>query len=124
MQIVSIYIMPYDRNMQMNHIIYERLHLPHSVPITYRVLPPPPPPHSSYPDWHEQTPDPHQTSAPTNRSLAEYCDWVGKLIWQTNEEKGGREWAETRVLEKCSGGTRIPPQRLLAGANSPKQLRN
>lgn len=34
--------MSYDRNMQMNYIIYERLCLPPSAPTTYKEFSPPP----------------------------------------------------------------------------------
>lgn len=40
------------RDMQMTHIIYERLCLPPSAPITYKEFPPPPPRLSSEPNWH------------------------------------------------------------------------
>lgn len=52
---LRIYIMSYDRNMQMSHIIYERLCLSPSAPITYKEFPPPPPPPHIFPSNYTGT---------------------------------------------------------------------
>lgn len=102
----SIYLMSYDRSMQMNHIIYERLCLRPSAPITYKESLPPhvfPPNQTGTACTTETIPSPI-VHAHKRGCWREYCGWVGKVIWQTNEEKGGREGAETQVLGKCLGG--------------------
>lgn len=115
----SIYIMSYDRNMQMNHIIYERLCLPPSAPITYKEFPPPPHPPSHlssqlyWQDMHHRDHTLAIVYAHKRGCWRGYCGWVGKVIWQTNEEKGGRKGAETRVLGKCLGGHRDPSTKAL-----------
>lgn len=83
--------MPRAWNMQMNQIIYERLRLPHSVPITYKEF--------FFPSFSllqsklaahapqlQTRPD---QAHPQKGLLVGYYDWVGKLVRQTNEGKEG-----------------------------------
>lgn len=98
---LRIYIMPYDMNMQMIHIIYERLRLAPSVPITYKDFSPPIQTGTTCTTETRRMPNTH---AHKRGCWPWYCGWVGKLLWQTNEEKGGREGAETGRLGKCLGG--------------------
>lgn len=120
--------MSYDRNMQMNYIIYERLCLPPSAPTTYKEFSPPP---------HVFLPNQTGTLCTTETipllivhahkrgCWRGYCGWVGKVIWQTNEEKGGREGAETWILGKCLGGHNTSLHKgSVADANFSKQQRN
>ena len=77
-KLITIYIMLYARNMEIDHIIYGRLRLPHSVPITYKDLFPPPLP--SQPNWHNvhhsHRPNPHQTGSPT-KGFPAWVLWLG-----------------------------------------------
>ena len=78
-----ICIMSYARNMQMKRIIYERLCLSHSVPITYKeffslLLSPPLQAGTTCTILSDQT---HTKQAhPQKRLLAGYDDWVGKNL--------------------------------------------
>lgn len=83
------------------HIIYERLRLPPSVPITYKDFSPPIQTGTTCTTETRRMPNTH---AHRRGCWPGYRGWVGKLLWQTNEEKGGREGAETGVLGKCLGG--------------------
>lgn len=78
--------MSYAKNMQMSCIIYERLRLSHSVPITYKeffffffhLASPPIQPGTTRTTLTDQT---HTKQAhPQNGLLAGYFDWVGKNL--------------------------------------------
>lgn len=74
--------MSYAKNMQMNRIIYERLRLSHSVPITYKeffhLASPPIQAGTTRTTLTDQT---HTKQAhPQKGLLAGYFDWVGKNL--------------------------------------------
>lgn len=71
---------------------------------------------------HSHRPDPDQAH-PQKGLLVGYYDWVGKLVWQTNEGKGGWEGAGTGGMgEMCRGAHKSLYKGSVADANSPKQL--
>lgn len=98
-KLISICIMSYARNMQMNRIIYERLRLSHSVPITYKEC------FSSSSLLSKLARHaPHSQTRPTLNKhthkkglLAGYYDWVGKTCladwWGIRRQgRGGNGW--------------------------------
>lgn len=67
-KLLSIYIMPYDRNMQMTHVIYGYLQ---------RVFLPPPI-RSSHPNWHDMY---HGDQTHVNRHAHKKGCWPGYYGW-------------------------------------------